>query len=336
MQQPIPYIQDWQQYPFAVNRERVHRHPLSAAKSISDLYKVTAPGAVKHEVQAILDAKEKYYCSEAEFVMYTGLLFAFGKEKGDAILEMLDIAVGLFPKSADLAYMYAGAHFFVGNPLRGVTWLEKTIAIKPDHYEATFDLHRAKNFRSPYRVDDGILQSYVGGYGKWSIVLDKDGKALALKTSNGSLFPMLPISDDEFILLEDTEKGYIQFKVQNHQTIALMYRNKRAVTDFLSKDTSPWSLEHKKAIEHPLSIETQVLASYTGEFGAREFLLKAGELYYRRAGQGELKMIPMSEDTFVFKDFKSMRLKMIKENGRVVAVDALYEDGTVKRDARTK
>ena len=334
--QQIPYVKEWAHYPFDVNKKVVRKFKFSAAKSISDLLKASDYKSVKKEIKTILDLKTDYYYSEDEFVMYTGLMFTFGKEKGDEILAMLDIAVGLFPKSADLAYMYAGAYFYTDSPIRGVKWLKKTLEIKPDHYDAQFDMHRADNFRSPHKIDHDLLQSYTGEYGKQSVVFDKNGKTLVYKLNNGFLFPMVPIADDEFILLDDNSKGYIKIKTQNKQVVAIVYRNKKGVTSYMSKDTSPWSLSHKKAVENPMKIDKQVLASYVGEFGARVFYLKNGELYYHRDGQDDMKMIAMNKDTFIFKDYNNIRLKMIKENGKVIAVDGIYDDGTVKRDVRTK
>ena len=44
-----------------------------------------------------------------------------------------------------------------------------------------------------------------------------------------------------------------------------------------------------------------------------------------------MKMIPMKEDLFMFDDLAYFRLKFIREDGRIVAVEGQYDNGTTDK-----
>ena len=71
---------------------------------------------------------------------------------------------------------------------------------------------------------------------------------------------------------------------------------------------------------------------YPGKFGPRTITLEDDQLYYQREDRPKMKMIPMKEDLFRFDDLSYFRLKFIREDGKIVAVEGLYDNGHTDRN----
>jgi len=110
-----------------------------------------------------------------------------------------------------------------------------------------------------------------------------------------------------------------------------------------AKEVSPifktvyqWALEEMKAKEHPTILDKATMESYTGTFGQRTLFIENDELYYQREGRPKMKMIPISQDKFIFKEAEHFRLRIIKENDKVVALEGNYNDGRIDRNEKNK
>ena len=64
-------------------------------------------------------------------------------------------------------------------------------------------------------------------------------------------------------------------------------------------------------------------------------IIEDGVLYYQRDERPKFKMTPMTEDTFWFEAIDYFRLRFVRdEDGQVVEVNGLYDNGRVDRNPR--
>lgn len=94
-----------------------------------------------------------------------------------------------------------------------------------------------------------------------------------------------------------------------------------------------WNLLDLKSILNPVSIPTKVLATYIGKYGNIELKMIREKLYSLRQGI-TTELIPLSSDIFRLNGRDDLRIKIIKENKKIVAIERILEDGTVLRTNR--
>lgn len=97
-----------------------------------------------------------------------------------------------------------------------------------------------------------------------------------------------------------------------------------------------WHLESLKAELGPADVSPEILRSYAGKYGPRTITFENGELFYQREGRPKYKMIPMSDELFMFKELDYFRIKFIKENGVVTALMGLYDSGRTDKNIKDK
>lgn len=97
-----------------------------------------------------------------------------------------------------------------------------------------------------------------------------------------------------------------------------------------------WMIESLNGVLNAPTIDENLLKSYAGTYDDRTITYEGGKLYYQRKGRQKYAMIPMTEDTFMFKDLEYFRLKFIKDAlGNAIEVNGLYDDGHQDRSKRT-
>ncbi len=84
------------------------------------------------------------------------------------------------------------------------------------------------------------------------------------------------------------------------------------------------------------NISKKTMKSYVGKYGARNIILNNGELYYYRKGGSKMKMIAVDDIFFRFKELSYFRLKIIKKDEKVIAVEGYYNDGRKARNKKNK
>jgi len=127
------------------------------------------------------------------------------------------------------------------------------------------------------------------------------------------------------------------------QEKALETAHREALKKILEKSTDEgqrkrlaWSLGTLEARLHPVTLDPERLKQYPGTYGPRTITLENGALYYQREGRPKYKMIPMSQETFMFDDPGYFRLRFVCDAaGRATEVVGLYDDGHTDRDPRT-
>jgi hypothetical protein len=97
-----------------------------------------------------------------------------------------------------------------------------------------------------------------------------------------------------------------------------------------------WQHDNYEAVLNPVTIDAATLQSYAGTYGPRTITLEGGSLYYQREGRPKMKMIPIADDYFMLDGIDYFRLKFLKEEGRVVAVEGHDSAGQTDKHLKTK
>jgi hypothetical protein len=127
------------------------------------------------------------------------------------------------------------------------------------------------------------------------------------------------------------------------QEQALAVARKEAMTKILEESPDDeyseilkWNLATLEAELNPIKVDESILEKYVGVYGPRTITLERGELYYQREERPKYRMIPMSEDTFMFEEIDYFRLQvMLDEDGNPTEVHGLYDNGNVDVSVRT-
>jgi hypothetical protein len=101
------------------------------------------------------------------------------------------------------------------------------------------------------------------------------------------------------------------------------------------KNEVAWTLEGIKAKQEPYTFDSKKLKEYAGQFGPRKITVEDGTLYYQREDRPKMKMIPMKEDVFMFDELDYFRLRFIRENGKIIAVEGMYDNGSTDRHEKS-
>ncbi len=93
------------------------------------------------------------------------------------------------------------------------------------------------------------------------------------------------------------------------------------------KELYQWTLEVIKARQNPIQIPIEKLKSFVGVYGVRTLSIENNVLYYQRAGKPKIKLIPLSENTFVLLTTPDIKIKIISKNNKISAISMTYQDG---------
>lgn len=88
-----------------------------------------------------------------------------------------------------------------------------------------------------------------------------------------------------------------------------------------------WALESVQAKANPASWDPTQKNAIAGLYGPRQITLVHGELYYARDGRSPQKLIPINQDTLMVEDVPFFRIRVMKEDGKVIGLKGLYQDG---------
>jgi C-terminal processing protease CtpA/Prc len=95
-----------------------------------------------------------------------------------------------------------------------------------------------------------------------------------------------------------------------------------------------WIMDGLKAKIEPVVLTEKEARKCVGKYGPRDITYKNGHLYYTREDRPTRKMIPMSENLFMFDDIDYFRLEVVFENDEAVAVVGHYDSGRTDRHKR--
>lgn len=97
-----------------------------------------------------------------------------------------------------------------------------------------------------------------------------------------------------------------------------------------------WHAEAYQAALNPAKLDEAALRSLTGTYGPRTISLEGGSLYYQRTGRAKVRMIPITDDNFMLVGNDNFRLKFLKDEGRVVALEGHDPTGAVDKHLKEK
>ena len=101
-----------------------------------------------------------------------------------------------------------------------------------------------------------------------------------------------------------------------------------------------WKAEWIDGFLNPQTLPVEMLLEYAGDYDARHVELRDGFLHYHREDAGDStprRMYPISNDTFVLKDFGFFRLRFERgPDGAVARVTGLYLDGRQDESIRDR
>lgn len=96
-----------------------------------------------------------------------------------------------------------------------------------------------------------------------------------------------------------------------------------------------WDIERLEARTHPAAIEHSTLLRYAGQYGPRSITLEDGALYYQRGQGPRMKMIPITNNTFMFDEIDYFKLEVeIGSDGDPIALVGYYRNGQTDRTPR--
>jgi retinol-binding protein 3 len=97
-----------------------------------------------------------------------------------------------------------------------------------------------------------------------------------------------------------------------------------------------WHLSALEILLKPVIVDESVLKSYIGTFGPREISFENNTLYYQRGEGTKYELVPMNKNEFILKGMSSFRIKLISENGQIVALEGKYDNGRSDRNLKDK
>ena len=89
---------------------------------------------------------------------------------------------------------------------------------------------------------------------------------------------------------------------------------------------------------HPVQVDTAILKTLVGNFGARRALIyRNGSLYYVNVVGMETKLVPLSETAFKPVDIDQIKIELKKDSrGQVTTLYLVYDDGGGAQFPRTQ
>ena len=101
-----------------------------------------------------------------------------------------------------------------------------------------------------------------------------------------------------------------------------------------SQQINQWYLTNLNAKVEKYQIDSETLKAYAGKYGYRTLTFEDGHLYYQRKGNKKYKMSPINDHLFMIEDNDDFRIKVIVEQGKVVAIQGISDNGSYSQNAR--
>lgn len=172
------------------------------------------------------------------------------------------------------------------------------------------------------------------------------------ETTGGGAHPVGPVSlTDRFMIhipqgrsistitKTDWEGTGVKPDIEIAAKDALLAAQVKALEKLSAKDPANyqvgWALTALKAKLQPLNINITTLSAFAGIYGERRITLENGKLYFQKSGDTKHLLIPLADDLFMIEDLPYVRIKMIRENGKITGLSRVYDDGRSVNDPRT-
>lgn len=97
--------------------------------------------------------------------------------------------------------------------------------------------------------------------------------------------------------------------------------------DDTAKMKYQWALDGLNARNNPVSVDRNLLQSYTGTYLDRIISYKNGELYYQWRGRPKSRMMPISDTYFILESYDYFRIRFKKKEGEVIRLEEVFTNG---------
>ena len=95
-----------------------------------------------------------------------------------------------------------------------------------------------------------------------------------------------------------------------------------------------WIQEGLELSARPIALDAAALGAYEGSYGPRRAWVEDGTLYYQRAPQSRVRLIPVGNDTFFLDGVDYFRVRFGREGDRITKLIGMYQDGRVSENPR--
>lgn len=136
-------------------------------------------------------------------------------------------------------------------------------------------------------------------------------------------------------------RALAEARLEAGEYVAALAAQRRALTlvpdDEDAHRRMRWIEERMAARDAPVAIPMSLLERYAGVYGPRHVRVEGGVLYYRREGNREYRLIPMTEELFALDGLETFRIRFVDaRSGPAAAIEGLYFDGTTDRNDRSR
>jgi retinol-binding protein 3 len=111
----------------------------------------------------------------------------------------------------------------------------------------------------------------------------------------------------------------------------------KAIENIANQASNPdakWLLDILKGKYNPVTVNEQSLKSYAGKYGIRTIMYENNTMYYQKQGQSKIKMIPISETTFMLENIIELKIEIVIENKIIKGFNKIYIDGRIEFEKR--
>ena len=95
-----------------------------------------------------------------------------------------------------------------------------------------------------------------------------------------------------------------------------------------------WVQEGLELSAHPVVLDAAALRAYEGSYGPRRAWVEDGTLYYQRAPQPRVRLIPAGNDMFFLDGVDYFRVRFARDGDRITKMIGMYQDGRTSENAR--
>tara|TARA_R110000787_G_scaffold86285_3_gene184002 strand:+ start:17941 stop:19275 length:1335 start_codon:yes stop_codon:yes gene_type:complete len=96
-----------------------------------------------------------------------------------------------------------------------------------------------------------------------------------------------------------------------------------------------WSLQGLKVLKNPVFLDESILKSYIGSFGPRMITFENGKLYYQRESGTKYELKAINQNEFMLVGLSYFRIRFLKENNKVIALQGRYEGGRTDKNLKS-
>lgn len=102
----------------------------------------------------------------------------------------------------------------------------------------------------------------------------------------------------------------------------------------VAREKLQWGIDGHRAVLEPHTVDRKVLERYAGRYEHGRIFIEENDLYLQFGERQKKKMLPVADDYFVIEGRDDLRVRMVEEGGRIVAMERIYSDGWRGLDPR--